>query len=48
MDKNWKPFFEIGNLREDRYSDNRQTRYRIGIKYTCEDLFLQLLFYINR
>ncbi|MFQ1596209.1 oligogalacturonate-specific porin KdgM family protein [Aeromonas veronii] len=34
IDKNWKPFFEIGNLREDRYSDNRQTRYRIGIKYT--------------
>ncbi|WDL84308.1 hypothetical protein IU367_09080 [Aeromonas bestiarum] len=33
-DSNWKPFVEVGNVREDRYISNRQTRYRIGIKYT--------------
>ncbi|WP_279450819.1 oligogalacturonate-specific porin KdgM family protein [Aeromonas hydrophila] len=33
-DGNWKPFIEVGNIREDRYTSNRQTRYRIGIKYT--------------
>lgn len=30
----WRPFIEVGNISEDRYSDNRQTRYRVGIKYT--------------
>lgn len=34
INENWRPFIEVGNLREDRYSDDRQTRYRIGIKYT--------------
>ncbi|MNG78277.1 Oligogalacturonate-specific porin KdgM precursor [compost metagenome] len=34
INENWKPFFEIGNIKEDRYSDNRQTRYRIGVQYT--------------
>lgn len=33
-DSNWKPFVEVGNVREDRYTSDRQTRYRIGIKYT--------------
>jgi hypothetical protein len=30
----WRPFVEVGNVRQDSYSDNRQTRYRVGIKYT--------------
>lgn len=34
INNNWRPFIEIGNLREDRYSDDRQTRYRVGVKYT--------------
>ncbi|AGH82373.1 putative outer membrane protein [Psychromonas sp. CNPT3] len=32
--KKWRPFVEVGNVRESRTTDNRQTRYRVGIKYT--------------
>lgn len=30
----WRPFVEVGNVSQSRYTDNRQTRYRVGIKYT--------------
>lgn len=30
----WKPFVEVGNVSESRITDERQTRYRVGIKYT--------------
>ncbi|MCD9502943.1 oligogalacturonate-specific porin KdgM family protein [Photobacterium phosphoreum] len=30
----WRPFVEVGNVSQSRYTDNRQTRYRMGIKYT--------------
>ncbi|PST87109.1 MULTISPECIES: oligogalacturonate-specific porin KdgM family protein [Photobacterium] len=30
----WRPFVEVGNVSQSRVTDNRQTRYRMGIKYT--------------
>lgn len=30
----WRPFIEVGNVRQSRIADDRQTRYRVGIKYT--------------
>lgn len=30
----WRPFMEIGDVSVDRYTDERQLRYRVGIKYT--------------
>ncbi|BDR35816.1 TPA: oligogalacturonate-specific porin KdgM family protein [Photobacterium damselae] len=33
-DTSWRPFIEVGNVSQSRYTDNRQTRYRMGIKYT--------------
>lgn len=32
--KNWRPFIEIGDVRQNRYNSERQIRYRIGLKYT--------------
>lgn len=33
-DKNWKPYIELGNVKQDSVNDNRQTRYRVGIAYS--------------
>ncbi|KEY58051.1 oligogalacturonate-specific porin KdgM family protein [Serratia sp. DD3] len=33
-DKNWKPYIEVGNVKQDSYNDNRQTRYRVGVSYS--------------
>lgn len=33
-DKNWKPYIEVGNVKQDSKNDNRQTRYRVGINYS--------------
>lgn len=30
----WRPFVEVGNVSQSRYTDDRQTRYRVGVKYT--------------
>ncbi|WP_232577049.1 oligogalacturonate-specific porin KdgM family protein [Photobacterium carnosum] len=30
----WRSFVEVGNVSQSRVTDNRQTRYRMGIKYT--------------
>lgn len=34
INKNWRPFVEVGNIKDSRYTNERQTRYRMGIKYT--------------
>lgn len=34
LNKNWRPFSEIGDIRESKYTNDRQIRYRVGIKYT--------------
>ncbi|AHG18756.1 porin [Chania multitudinisentens RB-25] len=33
-DKNWKPYIEVGNVKQDSLNDNRQTRYRVGVSYS--------------
>lgn len=33
VDKNWKPYFAIGNVSGSKYTDERQTRYRVGVTY---------------
>ncbi|MFC0225369.1 oligogalacturonate-specific porin KdgM family protein [Serratia aquatilis] len=33
-DKNWKPYIEVGNVKQDSINDNRQTRYRVGVSYS--------------
>ncbi|CNI21986.1 oligogalacturonate-specific porin KdgM family protein [Yersinia pekkanenii] len=33
-DKNWSPYMAIGNVAGSKYTNERQTRYRIGIKYS--------------
>lgn len=30
----WRPFIEVGNVKETRFSSDRQTRFRVGIQYT--------------
>ena len=30
----WRPFLEIGDVNQNRYTDDRQIRYRVGLKYT--------------
>ncbi|WP_028864983.1 oligogalacturonate-specific porin KdgM family protein [Psychromonas aquimarina] len=30
----WRPFIEIGDVSVNNYTDERQLRYRVGIKYT--------------
>lgn len=34
VDKNWKPYFAIGNVAGSKYTDERQTRYRAGVTYS--------------
>ncbi|WP_435929995.1 oligogalacturonate-specific porin KdgM family protein [Dryocola sp. BD613] len=33
VDKNWKPYFAVGNVAGSKYTDERQTRYRVGVTY---------------
>lgn len=34
IDKNWKPYAELGNVSVRNDSDERQTRYRVGLQYS--------------
>ncbi|EPY5355073.1 oligogalacturonate-specific porin KdgM family protein [Klebsiella quasipneumoniae] len=34
IDKNWSPYMAIGNIPGSKVSDERQTRYRVGVKYS--------------
>ncbi|MBN7766417.1 porin [Pectobacterium brasiliense] len=34
LDKNWKPYMAVGNVAETGTTDNRQTRYRVGVQYS--------------
>lgn len=33
-DKNWSPYMAIGNVSGSKATDERQTRYRVGVKYS--------------
>lgn len=33
-DKNWKPYIQVGNVKQDSTSDHRQTRFRAGVAYS--------------
>ncbi|PDO86747.1 oligogalacturonate-specific porin KdgM family protein [Kosakonia pseudosacchari] len=33
LDKNWSPYIAVGNVSGSKYTDERQTRYRVGVKY---------------
>ncbi|MBP2859035.1 oligogalacturonate-specific porin KdgM [Dickeya oryzae] len=33
-DKNWKPYVEVGNVSGSKSTDERQTRYRVGVQYS--------------
>ncbi|CNG96179.1 oligogalacturonate-specific porin protein KdgM [Yersinia thracica] len=33
-DKNWSPYMAIGNVSGSKNTDERQTRYRVGVKYS--------------
>ncbi len=33
LDKNWSPYVAVGNVSGSKYTDERQTRYRVGVKY---------------
>ncbi|CNI29727.1 oligogalacturonate-specific porin protein KdgM [Yersinia massiliensis] len=33
-DKNWSPYMAVGNVSGSKATDERQTRYRVGIKYS--------------
>ncbi|WP_033577540.1 oligogalacturonate-specific porin KdgM [Dickeya chrysanthemi] len=33
-DKNWKPYVELGNVSGSKTTDERQTRYRVGVQYS--------------
>ncbi|MCW2485053.1 porin [Candidatus Symbiopectobacterium sp. NZEC127] len=32
-DKNWTPYVEVGNIEGSTVTDERQTRYRVGVQY---------------
>ena len=34
FDKNWSPYMSIGNVSGSKATDERQTRYRVGVKYS--------------
>ncbi|MCA6915221.1 oligogalacturonate-specific porin KdgM family protein [Pectobacterium versatile] len=34
LDKNWKPYMAVGNVVGDKNTDERQTRYRVGVQYS--------------
>ncbi|MBA0172802.1 oligogalacturonate-specific porin KdgM family protein [Pectobacterium versatile] len=33
VDKNWTPYAQIGNVKGSTITDERQTRYRVGVQY---------------
>ncbi|MBA0203206.1 MULTISPECIES: oligogalacturonate-specific porin KdgM family protein [Pectobacterium] len=34
FDKNWTPYAQIGNVKGSTITDERQTRYRVGVQYS--------------
>lgn len=32
-DKNWTPYAEVGNVEGSKTTDERQTRFRVGVQY---------------
>lgn len=34
VNKNWKPYAAVGNVSGSKFTDERQTRFRIGVTYT--------------
>ncbi|EOC0446185.1 Oligogalacturonate-specific porin protein KdgM [Klebsiella variicola] len=34
IDKNWKPYVAVANVPGSKYTDERQTRYRVGVTYS--------------
>jgi len=34
IDKNWKPYAQIGNVSVNSTDDDRQTRFRVGVQYS--------------
>lgn len=34
LDKNWAPYAELGNVKGSNTTDERQTRYRVGVAYS--------------
>ncbi|MDM7236566.1 oligogalacturonate-specific porin KdgM family protein, partial [Klebsiella grimontii] len=34
FDKNWSPYMAIANVSGSKATDERQTRYRVGVKYS--------------
>ncbi|ENN7017588.1 porin [Enterobacter ludwigii] len=34
LDKNWSPYMAVGNVSGSKVTDERQTRYRVGVKYS--------------
>jgi len=34
LDKNWAPYTAVGNVPGSKSTDERQTRYRVGVKYS--------------
>ncbi len=33
-DKNWSPYIQVGNVTGSKYTNERQTRYRVGVAYS--------------
>lgn len=33
VDKNWTPYVQVGNVEGSKTTDERQTRYRVGVQY---------------
>ncbi|GKW21900.1 porin [Pectobacterium araliae] len=33
FDKNWTPYVQVGNVSGSKFTDERQTRYRVGVQY---------------
>ena len=34
IDKNWSPYVEVGNVNGSKTTDERQTRFRLGVAYS--------------
>mgnify|MGYP004723228931 FL=1 len=34
IDKNWRPYVAVANVPGSKYTDERQTRYRVGVSYS--------------
>ncbi|PWC12162.1 oligogalacturonate-specific porin KdgM family protein [Brenneria corticis] len=33
LDKNWRPYMAVANVSGSKFTDERQTRYRVGVQY---------------